>query len=270
MTCETSLKQQLSSRFDQPAYRLLRTLGLFGAARAANRWIHRMKCERRALRGEGLVPEDRLREVFRNGLLRLQQLDPDRPLGDYLEFGVAYGSSMACMHEAQVQAGIKGMRMFGFDSFEGLPSEADREEGHGWFSGQIQSTEAFARKLLTRRGVDWSRTTLVKGWFSDTLTNQFCRERAISHASVIMIDSDLYSSAVEVLAFCKPLMGRHTLIVFDEWNAYGLASRNEGEKLAFDQFLACYPHFTTEELPSYSDNAVVFLVTDTRANTKVN
>jgi predicted O-methyltransferase YrrM len=264
---ETSFKRQLVSRFDQPHYRLLRTLGLFEIARGANRWIHRIKCERRALRGEGLVPEERLREVFRDCLLRLRDLEPGRPPGDYLEFGVAYGSSMACMHEAQIQAGVSDMRLFGFDSFEGLPPEADHEEAHGWFSGQIQSTQAFARKLLTRRGVDWSRTALIKGWFRDTLTEELRQEYDINHASVIMIDSDLYSSAVEVLAFCKPLMGRHTIILFDEWNAYGLASRNEGEKRAFDEFLARYPQFATEPLPSYNDNSAVFLVTDTTANT---
>lgn len=261
MQADLTYKQQLLDRFNQPHYRLLRTLGLFDTVRSFNRWYYRVKCERRALRGQGLVPENELRAVFRDAIIRLQSLDPGQPLGDYMEFGVAFGSSMACMHEALVETGNRDMRLFGFDSFEGLPPEADEEHEHGWFSGQIQSSLEFAKKLLTRRGVDWKRTHLIKGWFKDTLNDDLRDGYEIQRVSIIMIDSDLYSSAVEVLAFCEPLMGRHTIILFDEWNAGGIAERNAGEKRAFDEFMARHPEYTAEPLKSYQDDAAVFLLT---------
>jgi O-methyltransferase len=265
MVIEASYKQQLLDRFNQPHFRVLRLLRLFDTARSVNRWLYRIKCQQRALRGQGLVPEARLREVYVDALRRLQALDPDRPLGDYLEFGVAFGSAMACMHEALRIDGTQEMRLFGFDSFEGLPDEADEEPDHGWFAGQIQSLLSFAKKLLTRRGVEWDRTFLIKGWFKDTLTDGLRAEHDLHHASIIMIDSDLYSSACEVLAFCEPLIGRHAIMLFDEWNAYGLADQNSGEKRAFDEFLARHPHITAEPLPSYSKDSAVFLLTNSKA-----
>ncbi|WP_207483501.1 TylF/MycF/NovP-related O-methyltransferase [Arenibaculum pallidiluteum] len=255
------IKAQLSQRFDKPHYRLLRQVGLFEPLQRANRWMYRIKSERRALRGEGLVPEDRLRDCYGAALRRLRELSGDEPLGDYLEFGVAFGSSMACMHEALVRSGEKSVRLFGFDSFEGLPPEADEEREHGWFSGQLQATLPFAQKLLTRRGVDWNRTFLIKGWFKDTLTPELVARHQIKRAGVIMIDSDLYSSASEALAFCEPLIGRHAVILFDEWNSYKLAERNLGERRAFEEFLARNPDLSAEPMPSYWRSSAVFLLT---------
>ena len=47
-------------RFNTPFYRLLRTLGLFGPSRRINRWLYRVRTQRRALAGQGLVPEQKL------------------------------------------------------------------------------------------------------------------------------------------------------------------------------------------------------------------
>jgi hypothetical protein len=238
---------------------------LFGPLRSLNQWRYRKKFERRALQGCGLVPEDSLRACYRDAILLLQKLDGGEPLGDYMEFGVAFGSSMACMHEALVETGRDEVRLFGFDSFQGLPPEADEERYHGWFSGQLQAALPFAKKLLTKRGVDWNRTHLVKGFFKDTLTPDLIERHGIRRASVIMVDSDLYSSACEALAFVEPLIGRHAVVLFDEWHSFKMAERGQGEKRAFDEFLARNPDLRAEPLPSYQKLAAVFLLTRVRS-----
>jgi O-methyltransferase len=108
-------------RFNTPFYRLLRTLRLFGPSRRINRWLYRVRTQRRALAGQGLVPEQKLTASFVDAIQRLRDLNGGEDIGDYLEFGVCYGSSMACMHDALVKTKTSGVRQFGFDSFEGLP-----------------------------------------------------------------------------------------------------------------------------------------------------
>jgi hypothetical protein len=76
-----------------------------------------------------------------------------------------------------------------------------------------------------------------------------------------MVDSDLYSSATEALAFCEPLIGRHAVIIFDEWNSYKLADNNQGERRAFEEFLARNPDLKAEPLPSYHRSSAIFLLT---------
>jgi len=255
------ISEKRSARFDTPFYRLLKRLGLFRPARQAHRWLYRIKSQRRALAGCGLVPERELTDRLVDAIERLRALNGGRDIGDYLEFGVCYGSSMACMHDALSRTGNRKARLFGFDSFEGLPPETDQQDNQIWSSGQLASSESFARKLLSRRGIDWGRTFLIKGWFKDTLTPALLAKHRIERAGIIMIDCDIYTSARDALAFCEPLLGDHTVILFDDWNAGGLAEQNLGEKLAFDQFLARNKNFRATQLEGYGEGTAVFLLT---------
>ena len=252
-------------RFDKPRYRLLMRLGLFHPARAVHRWLYRLRSQRCALAGKGLVPEGDLTACYVDALRRLHDLNDGGFPGDYLEFGVCYGSSMACMHDALVRTGTGTVRLFGFDSFEGLPPEADHQDNQLWSSGQLASSIEFARKLLTRRGVDWSKTFLIKGWFKDTLTPDLVERHGIRHVGIAMIDCDIYTSARDSLAFVEPLIGDHAVFLFDDWHAGGLAEQNLGEKRAFDEFLRRNPDITTIQLPAYDENSAVFLLTRNKA-----
>lgn len=176
--------------------------------------------------------------------------------GDYLEFGVYVGTSLLCMHHAVDSRGLTDVRLFGFDSFQGLPEAAD-QAADGWVAGQYASDLETTRRHLTANGIDWSRTKLVPGWFDQTLTSQTRDALALERASVIMIDCDTYASTKTALAFCEPLI-EETVILFDDWNTRDLAARGLGEKRAFDEFLAAYPEITVREEASYSPNAAVF------------
>ncbi len=183
---------------------------------------------------------------------------PDE-LGDYLEFGVCFGLSMACMHRVVQRHGIEQMRLFGFDSFEGLPDAARTDDGGYWAPRMFKSDITMTRRFLTRAGIDWSRVTLVKGWFSDTLNDDVIARFCLRKASVIMVDSDMYLSARQALEFCRPLIGERAIIVFDDWHSGGLDARDMGEKRAFGEFLKD-GEFDAEPVGHYAPNAKIFLV----------
>jgi O-methyltransferase len=200
-----------------------------------------------------LVPTVELRKWYRDTLSFLRDRHPGEGLGDYLEFGVFRGASLLCMWEALEELRMDDVRIFGFDSFEGLPDSGVAEDRDlPWRPGQYPSDYQETRNRISRAGADPDRVFLVKGWYSDTLTDEFRERLGIRKASVIMIDCDLYSSAKQALAFCAPLIQDEAFIFFDDWDSgVGLADRNLGEKQAFDAFLAEHPHLHAEEFGTY-------------------
>jgi hypothetical protein len=212
-----------------------------------------------------LVDEKEIKPKFEEALLYLKNYYKNaEPLGDYLEFGVSHGSSLLYMYETTKKLQLDSMRLFGFDSFEGLPEEASTEDGGNWRPGDFYAKERNVRRFLTKSGVEWDRVKLIKGWFKDTLRPSFIEQNKIENASILMIDCDLYSAAKEALDFCVPLIRDKTIIFFDDWNSLNLASRNLGEKKAFDEFLIENPQFEAEEFGSYScygkQNGIIMLV----------
>ena len=89
-------------------------------------------------------------------------------LGDYLEFGVYNGTSLVSTFRETEAMGLSHMRLFGFDSFQGLPTAAATEDDGVWKPGDWCSEEEFTRAVLTFEGVDQSRVTLIPGWFAKT------------------------------------------------------------------------------------------------------
>ena len=142
-------------------------------------------------------PRDELVNHYRLAITYLAERHGRDNIGDYLEFGVYQGNSLCCMHRALVETGIESVRLFGFDSFEGLPDSCDVDGV--WSPGQFRCDEEFTRALLDREGVNWDRTVLVRGFFADTLKPALLEQYALTRVGVIMIDSDLYTSAVEAL-----------------------------------------------------------------------
>jgi O-methyltransferase len=227
-------------------------------------WMKRQYWKFRISSGSAIVAAEDLTRKYREALLWLRDQEKGAALaGDYLEFGVFNGTSLACMHSVVEELGLEGVRLFGFDSFEGLPETAGLESDGLWSAGQFQLDYEYTRKWLTRQGVDWTRVFLVKGWFKDTLTRELVDNYKLNRAIVIMIDSDLYSSAQEALSFCAPLIADRAAIFFDDW--FPLADRHMGERKAFDEFMAANPELSAEDRGSYDETSKVFYVTRSRA-----
>jgi O-methyltransferase len=210
-----------------------------------------------------LVPEQELERSYRDALNLLIEQHGPKALGDYLEFGVAFGTSLACMYRSCKALGIEHVRLIGFDSFQGLPPATAPDDEGAWSAGQFACDIALTKQLLAKHSVELDRVVLVEGWFEDTLNDTIMQQFGITRASVIMIDCDMYVSAKQALTFCVPLIQDVAIVFLDDWHFGGLAARNMGEKRAFEEFLNENPQFASENLPqlsNYAPFAEVFLV----------
>jgi len=244
-------------------------IGMLDAAKVVHRFYRKcrsvhlgnMLMLKQVKQGNLLVDEAKFRAAVGAAMDQLLERLGDDELGDYLEFGVYNGSTLAIVHDLLERRGRTSSRLFGFDSFEGLPSEADVDDNNIWMPGQYRCPEDFARDFLTKRGVDWERVALIKGWFSETCKPSTRARHQMKKAGIIMVDSDLYSSAIEALNFCEPLIGQHALIIFDEYYPGGRTDRFLGEEKAFAEFLEERPDMTATQLDeSYSFGSRMFLL----------
>jgi hypothetical protein len=221
----------------------------------------------RARRGHTSFARQRLVRAYAALLQELLRRSSPAEMGDYLEFGVYHGTTLSSMYLARERLGLSGMRLFGFDSFEGLPASAAEEDLGLWSPGQFRSSLRFTRENLRRLGVPNGAATLIPGWFSETCTPETRSALGIRRAAVVMVDCDLYSSTVDVLDFCRPLIKGEAIFVFDDWNAGGLADQNLGQRRAFEEFLVRAPELKETELHglNYKDKAdpKIFLLRET-------
>lgn len=210
-----------------------------------------------------ILPVEPLKALQRNALRYLVSRQGPNSIGDYLEFGVFAGTSLGCMAEVLRELRLDAVRMFGFDSFEGLPASAATEDDGTWEPGQFKFDMEITKAILRKRGVDMNRVTLTKGWFHETLSPALRQHHAMRKASVIMVDCDLYSSTVEVLRFVEPLILDEAILIFDDWNSNDLAAKGLGEKRAFAEFLDVHRDLTALPLPfiSYASHAHSVIVT---------
>jgi hypothetical protein len=243
---------------------ILDYVGLLRLAKRAKRALSLARLQQRAeramhtrgwLKWEPLIP---MKEFSTSCVLAIRTLRANgHELGDYLEFGVSRGSSMACMGHALRTAGLSNVRLVGFDSFEGLPSEAAEQF---WAPGEYASTIGATKRYLKAQAVNLDEVHLVKGWFKDTLTPETVERLSLRKASLIMIDCDIYTASKEALWFCGPLIVDRAVIIFDDWG--WRADRDEiGQREAYAEFLDAFPHLTSESLPAYIPQARMFLVT---------
>ncbi|MET0285407.1 MAG: class I SAM-dependent methyltransferase [Polyangiales bacterium] len=210
-----------------------------------------------------ILPVEPLKALQRSALRYLVSRDGPNGLGDYLEFGVFAGTSIGCMAEVVQELRLDKVRLFGFDSFEGMPAIAASEDEGTWEPGQFKFDIEVTKAILRKRGVDMSRITLTKGWFDQQLTPALRQQYGLRKASVVMVDCDLYSSTVEVLRFVEPLILDEAVLIFDDWNSNDLASKDLGEKRAFEQFMHAHPELSVTPLPfdSYASHAHSLIVT---------
>jgi O-methyltransferase len=241
-------------------------------------WIERRKRSTRGwqtglrlrlLKGQEapLVPTRELEGSYRKALRLLTNGTAHDAVGDYLEFGVYVGTSLLCMHRASRAVGLPSLRLFGFDSFQGLPEETAEEPELRFKPGWFRAGYGVVREHLTRSGIDWDRTVLVPGWYEDTLRPDLAEQLGIEKAGIIMIDCDIYSSARTALSFCAPLIRDRAVIFFDDWPGDGSEARGLGERRAFEELLADDPDLAAEELQPYGPKGRVFLVTRTDLST---
>ena len=117
--------------------------------------------------------------------------EKDRP---FYEFGVWRGEAFKYL----IKTFKKG---FGFDSFEGIPTDWDD------FKAGSYSSDGIIPKI--------SGGEFIVGKFEDTLPDFFSKVRPT--ASVINFDADLYSSTICALNYASPVIDQQTILIFDEF-----------------------------------------------------
>lgn len=120
--------------------------------------------------------------------------------GLWLEFGCYTGGTMARIAAVRGEA-----KVFGFDSFKGLPEDWRPNEGLG------KGAFAVAQAPTPPEGAEY-----VVGLFEDTLPKFNFNDMI----TLVHIDCDIYSAARVALKTTLPHMMPGTIVVFDELLGY--------------------------------------------------
>lgn len=121
---------------------------------------------------------------------------------DYLEFGVSTGASFRWWAEHLKNPNT---RLFGFDTFTGLP------EDWGPFKAGAMSNGNKPPEMND------SRCTFYQGIFQKTLYD-FLKTYQSDKKKIIHLDADLYSATLFVLTMMSPYLNKGDIIFFDEFN----------------------------------------------------
>jgi hypothetical protein len=177
-------------------------------------------------------------------LALISELDLKAIDGSLVEFGVFRGHRLKKWLDYLDTRDVPKRFVFGFDSFEGLPSPSERDYP-GWVKGQFDDTslDIVAKNLkISNR----PHLKLVKGWLKETLNQTMCDR--VGKIAFAMIDVDLYEPTVESLNFISSLIVDQGIIGFDDW-AY---STEKSESAAFFQWSEKNPTMKFEFVASFA------------------
>jgi O-methyltransferase len=177
--------------------------------------------------------------------------------GDYYEFGLYRGYTFWFAQQAAAILGLHRMRFFGFDSFRGLPPLRDTAEGKEFQEGDYACDRDTVAGLLSRFGVDWSRTHLIEGFYDVSLKSDLPGDTQGHAVAIALIDCDLYTSTVPVLDFLEGRLQEGAILLFDDWNCFG-KSDEHGERRAFREFLDRYPRWAADPLFAFGWHGQAF------------
>jgi hypothetical protein len=135
--------------------------------------------------------------------------------GPIYEFGVYRGASMVFLRR---KPQFQNTFMYGFDSFEGFPDEA---EGIGtqfdWTKGGYNGGD-IRQELVAKLGGP-SQVAFVKGFYQESLTPGLVKQLGMTPAAYIDMDASLYISSKQALTwvFENKLAIPRTLVGYNNW-----------------------------------------------------
>lgn len=135
----------------------------------------------------------------------------------WLEFGVASGKTINYISR------FTSDKVYGFDSFEGLPEDWR----YGFEKGAFNQYGNLPDVNLN--------VELIKGWFNETILS-FIEEKN-QKVSFLHLDADLYSSTKYILDALKDYLDKDCVVVFDELVNYPGYEGDNGELKAFYEFI---------------------------------
>lgn len=131
-------------------------------------------------------------------------------VGDFIEFGTYHGMYLIWMARFRDKFGLNDRRLFGVDSFKGLPVGTDR-----WFLGQFASDRQTLERNLEAYLTPVQRKNIyvLEGLFSDVVIPKEVTNIAIAH-----LDCDLKVSAMDAFKLLEPFVRKNPMyLLFDDW-----------------------------------------------------
>lgn len=163
----------------------------------------------------------------------------------YMEFGLLKGESVIDAIR-QLGGGLK--KVYGFDSFEGLPSlnQTDEDSAHLTPSFKMGSYRGFSEQDV-RKNIELSSQIrpsdliLTPGFFDVSLRGFDKTQLSDSGFPLLFyLDCDLYSSTIQALDFISDLVQDGSWLLFDDYWCYR-ASPKYGQRKAISEWLENYP-----------------------------
>jgi O-methyltransferase len=171
------------------------------------------------------------------------------PFGNYYEFGLLNGASfLRCYRALTALAkdlgypGVNefGVRLYGFDSFEGLPEPGESDRRTGWERGAMACGRDKFEEIMDRQRVPREAYHLIEGFYQNSLTAELRDSLKDNKPSLVMMDCDFYSSTKTVLEWIRPLLRDGTFFMFDDIWAF-MGHPDFGELRAIREFNASGP-----------------------------
>lgn len=153
--------------------------------------------------------------------------------GLFIELGVCTGKTINF-----IAALNPHKKIYGFDSFEGLPEDWVRAD-------KVIPVGTFGFKNPAILPPVLHNVELIRGWFSDTLPTFTKGSDPSQPLAFLHIDSDIYSSAATAFEILGDRIQIGTILVFDE--LYNYPGYENHEFKAFQEFLSKH-NFTARYL----------------------
>jgi len=179
-----------------------------------------------------------------------------------LEFGVLNGESLIeCLRILRGPV----TRVYGFDSFEGLPDFDTHDSASaplfdaftpGLFGGQSRPDEV-RRRVSEATGSDLSAITLYQGYYDQILVG-FDWSQLTGFPLLVHLDCDLYSSTKVVLDALINIVLDGTWLLFDDFWAYR-GSPLHGQQKALADWLTKNPQLGVNEYCNYGGTGKAFI-----------
>jgi hypothetical protein len=187
-------------------------------------------------------------------------LSSSAPLHDIYQFGVLMGHGLRAWLEAMeiLNVSTVGRRAFGFDSFQGMPEEDDEfmrplhRANPSWHAGGLNAARisrlsdwpSLRARLVNYIGFDPERTTLVRGFYNESLREgaSLSQRLGMRPALLLDIDCDLYTSSRQALRFMLQagLLVPGSFVYYDDysieaWNWPTRSHPHKEERLAHEE-----------------------------------
>lgn len=187
--------------------------------------------------------------------------------GDYYEFGVYEGASMLSAVKAWDVMDSKHSKAFskfecsrkfyGFDSFEeGFKYDGD-QDNHPLF---VEGGFSNSYEQCIKRFRKYPQVKLIKGFYENTVRDKKVEEEfPNSKCAVLLIDCDLYHSALDALLFMRGAMQEGTIIILDDNFCYK-GDPEKGVNGAWLKFLELNPKIKAREYMRYGTASSSYII----------